>query len=359
MKILVLANFDIGLYQFRRELLAALLEKGHDVTISLPYGDMVEPLKKMGCVFVDTPLERRGMNPVKDCSLLWRYFKLLRKEKPDLVITYTIKPNVYGGMLCRALKIPYATNITGLGTAFQGQGALRKLVTVLYRTALKKAKVVFFENSANRDLLVGERIVNEKQCCLLPGAGVNLERYSVADYPDGEVKFLFMGRVMKEKGVGELFAAMHRLHSEGASCSLDVLGDYEENLSEVMEQGAQAGWLRYHGYQEDVRPFIESAHCFVLPSYHEGMANTNLECASMGRPVITSDIPGCREAVADWKTGFLCKPMDTESLYEAMKRFLALTQEQRRIMGSAGRRRMEEIFDKRRVVEMTLAALER
>lgn len=357
MKILVLANFDVGLYQFRRELLAALLEQGHEVTVALPYGGLVEPLKEMGCRFVDTPLERRGMNPAKDLALLRRYRRLLKEQKPDLVITYTIKPNVYGGIACRMARVAYAANITGLGTAFQGQGMLRKLVTVLYRTALKKAKVVFFENSANRDVLVDENIVDAAQCCLLPGAGVNLARYPVADYPDGDVRFLFMGRVMKEKGVGELLEAMERLRSEGERCTLDMLGEFEEDFSGRLDEAVRCGWLRYHGYQEDVRPFIENAHCFVLPSYHEGMANTNLECASMARPLITSNIPGCREAVADGESGFLCKPMDADSLYTAMKRFLALDYGRRREMGLAGRKRMEEIFDKRRVVEMTVAAL--
>lgn len=355
-KYLILANSGIGLYLFRGDLIQKLGEQA-DVVVSVPVEDRQQQLQALGCRVEDIAIDRRGIDPVRDCALLWRYFKLLRREKPDTVITYTIKPNIYGGMLCRLLKIPYAANITGLGTAFQGQGLLRKVVTVLYRTALKKAQVVFFENSANRDVLVGEKIVAAAQCYLLPGAGVNLERYPVADYPGGEVRFLFMGRVMKEKGVGELFEAMERLRSEGASCSLDVLGYTEEDFAAAITEGEKAGWLRYHGYQADVRPFIQNAHCFVLPSYHEGMANTNLECASMARPVITSDIPGCREAVADGESGFLCKPKDADSLYEAMKRFLALEQSQRREMGLAGRKRMEEIFDKRRVVEMTVEAL--
>lgn len=358
MKVFVLANFDVGLYQFRRELLAKLLEKGHEVTVCLPYGPLVEPLKDMGCRFIDTPLDRRGINPVKDLGLLWRYFRLLGKEKPELVVTYTIKPNIYGSTVCRMKKIPYAANITGLGTAFQGKGLLRSLVTFLYKTALKKARVVFFENSHNRQTLLEEKIVREAQCRLLPGAGVNLEAYPLSAYPGGQTRFLFMGRVMEEKGVGELFAAIERLWEEGEACTLDVLGDYEEDLSAAIEKGQRAGWLRYHGYQTDVRPFIERAHCFVLPSWHEGMANTNLECASMGRPVITSDIPGCREAVEDGVTGFLCQSKNADGLYAAMKGFLALDAGQRAAMGLAGRRRMEEIFDKNTVVAMTVAALE-
>ena len=358
MKIMILANFDVGLYQFRWELIEALL-KDHRVVLSLPDGDLVRPLEALGCRFLDTPVDRRGINPMTDLKLFWQYRKLLRQERPDLVITYTIKPNIYGGMACRLLKIPYAANITGLGTAFQKQGLLRKLVTRLYKTALKKAKVVFFENSANMELLQSEKIVRPDQCHLLSGAGVNLEHYAYAPYPvDGPVRFLFVGRVMKEKGVKELFAAMERLHGEGYDCCLDVLGGYEEHYEERIRGCEAQGWLRYHGYVTDVRPYIERAHCFVLPSYHEGMANTNLECAAMARPLITSDIPGCREAVIEGESGLLCRPKDADSLYEAMKRFLSLPPETRAQMGRAGRAHMEAVFDKKKVVADTISALD-
>lgn len=357
MKILILANFDVGLYQFRRELIEKLLEE-HQVLLSLPDGDLVRPLEAMGCRFFDTPMDRRGINPATDMKLFMRYRKLLRREKPDLVITYTIKPNVYGGMVCRLLRIPYAVNITGLGTAFQSQGMLRKLVTFLYRTALKKAKVVFFENSGNRQVFLDENIVAEEKTCLLSGAGVNLEHYAYVPYPEaGTTRFLFVGRVMKEKGIEELFAAMERLRSEGADCCLDVLGGYEENYAETIRRCEEQGWLHYHGYVTDVRPYIERAHCFVLPSYHEGMANTNLECAAMGRPVITSNIPGCKEAVQEGVSGLLCEPKDSDSLYEAMKRFLNLPPETQAQMGRAGRAHMEAVFDKKKVVMETVKAL--
>ena len=357
MKILVLTNFDVGLYQFRRELLTRLV-KQHEVHISLPTGELVPLMQKMGCRFWETPVDRRGINPVTDGKLLLRYMKLLRQVKPDLVITYTIKPNVYGGMACRLLGIPYAANITGLGTAFQKEGALRQLVTVLYRTALKKAKVVFFENAANRDTLVGEKIVAAEKCRVLMGAGVNLVHYAPAAYPtEGNVRFLFIGRVMREKGVEELFSAMKQLRGEGYDCVLDVVGDFEEDYESAIRAHEAAGWLCYHGYKTDVRPFIAQSHCFVLPSYHEGMANTNLECAAMARPLITSDIPGCREAVEEGVSGLLCVVQDADSLYTEMKRFLMLTAEERAAMGRAGRRRMEEIFDKEKVVDATVEGL--
>lgn len=178
MKVLIAANNDVGLYRFRKELIKKLLEE-HQVMISLPYGELVEPLKEAGCLFIDTFVDRRGLNPFKDLSLFIRYQKILKTHKPDLVITYTIKPNIYGALACRMKKIPYAVNITGLGTAFQKKGLLRSFVTLLYRSSLKKSKVVFFENDGNRQLFIDERIVPKAKTVLLNGAGVNLEHFAM------------------------------------------------------------------------------------------------------------------------------------------------------------------------------------
>ena len=354
MKILIFANNDVGLYQFRRELIQKLLED-HGVVISLPYGDLVEPLKAMGCGFIDTPIDRRGINPLEDSKLYRQYKKTMKDVSPDLVITYTIKPNIYGGYACRKLGIPYCVNITGLGTTFQVGGLLKKTVVFLYKKALKKAKTVFFENVENRSVFVDEGIVSEEKTCVLNGAGVNLDHYQVTDYPDGKTtRFLFVGRVMKEKGVNELFEAMKRLISEGFDVHLDMLGIYEEDFKPLIDQYEREGWLTYHGYQVDVRPFIAGSHCFVLPSWHEGMANTNLECAASGRPVITSNIHGCLEAVEDGASGFLCEKQNVHSLYSAMKKLIELPAEERKRFGLRGRALMEKEFDKNRIVEKTI-----
>lgn len=356
-KILILANNSGGLYDFRCDLIHALMQKG-EVSASTPFDSRMDELRSMGLRLIETPLDRRGINPVKDLKLMFNYLRLLRREKPDMVITYTIKPNIYGGAMCRLLGKKYAVNITGLGTVFERGGMLRRVVTMMYRFALKKAKVVFFENSGNLDLLVSEKIIRREQACLLSGAGVNLDRFSVQAYPaNDEVKFLFIGRIMAEKGVNELFSAMQKLHNEGVNCSLDALGYFDEDYSEKIRAFEAEGWLRYHGFQSDVRPFIADCDCFVLPSWHEGMANTNLECAATGRPLITSNIPGCKEAVLEGESGFLCESKNAESLYAAMKKLCACSREEREKMGLAGRRHMEAVFDKKVVVANTVKAL--
>lgn len=357
MKILILANNDVGLYQFRKELIEELIKK-HTVVISLPDGKLIKPLQDIGCKFIDTYVDRRGINPVKDLKLFLKYQKILNQEKPDLVVTYTIKPNVYGGFACRLKRIPYAVNITGLGTAFEGTGPLKKIVTFMNKIGCKKAKVVFFENEENRQVFIKEKIVKDEQTYRLNGAGVNLEKYQPEPYPESDtIRFLFMGRIMAEKGIDELFEAMKKLVGAGINCELDLLGYYEENYKEKIEQYEAEGWLHYYGYQEDVRPFIKTCHCFVLPSWHEGMANTNLECAASGRPVITSKIHGCLEAVVDGKTGFLAERKDANDLYRVMKKFTELPYEDRKNMGLAGRKHMEKVFDKKIVVADTMEQL--
>lgn len=359
MRILIIANNDVGLYQFRRDLIKELI-KNNEVHIALPYGEKVEDLVQMGCKFIDTPLERRGMNPLKDIALFKLYKKVLQDVLPNLVITYTIKPNIYGGLACKQAAVPYAVNITGLGTAFQKDGLLKSFVVSLYKKALKKAKVVLFENEGNRQVFLENHIITEDRTHVLHGAGVNTDLYSLVPYPNhtDEVKFLFVGRVMKEKGVEELFQAMQMLLKDGISCHLDVVGWFEEDYTDALNQYQAEGWLTNYGFQNDVKPFIEACDCFVLPSWHEGMANTNLESASSGRPVITTNIHGCMESVEDGVTGFLIEKQNAASLYEGMKKFLALSLDERRAMGLAGRERMVEIFDKKKVVADTIKAMD-
>lgn len=354
-RILILANFDVGLYKFRKELIQELLNQGNEVYISLPDGELVRNLERMGCKFVNTAVDRRGINPKTDAKLMLFYCKLIKRLHPDMVITYTIKPNIYGGLMCRMLRVPYVVNITGLGTAFQSESAVKKLVTFLYKIALKKAKVVFFENVGNKRLMIDMSIVSEKQSCVLNGAGVNLEEYPYCEYPeDGEIRFLFIGRIMKEKGIDELLEVAEKIKKEYLNVFFDIVGPMEDNYKEKIACFVKRGIVEYKGYQKDVRPFIKRCHCFVLPSYHEGMANTNLECASSGRPIITSNIYGCKEAVINNETGFLCEAKSERDLYQTIQKFIEIPFDEKKEMGIKGRGYMEKCFDKRKIVKRVI-----
>lgn len=362
MKILIICNCTTGLETFRGMLIQELINKGNDVSTAVPWSDEEKELRaekrleKLDCNLKHISIDRRGMNPIRDINLFLQIVRLIKALKPDLVITYTIKPNIYGGFASRLLNVKYVVNVTGLGTAFQKKGMLRNIVEYMYKFALKKAKVVFFENTENRDTFVDNGIIQEKKAHVLPGAGVDLEHYHYLEYPkDNEkTRFLFIGRVMREKGVDELFAAMSKLNKEGYDCELDVLGEMEENYADILAQYEREGWLHYRGYQEDIRPYVKKCHCFVLPSWHEGMANTNLECAACGRPIITSDIHGCKEAIVDKKTGFGVNKKDLDDLYRVMLEFINLSNSERCIMGKEGRKYMEIHFDKKKVVKNTI-----
>lgn len=357
MKVLVIANYDLGLYKFRKELIETLLKEGHKVIIALPYGKFVDPLVEMGCQFVEVKMERRGMNPMKDLGIILHYYKLLKQIKPDKVITYTIKPNIYGGLISRWCNVPYYVNITGLGTAFQAEGFVKRMIIFLYKGALKGARAVFFENGENRATFLKHNIISSEQAIGLRGAGVNLEEYPymLMDFDD-QLSFLFIGRIMKEKGVEEFFDVARRIKKEYPYVNFEMLGPFEENYKERIEALEGEGIIKYYGYQSDVKPFIKSSHCFVLPSYHEGMANTLLEAAAMGRPLITSDIPGCREAVD--RNGYTVKVQDEEDLYNKIRSYIELDDELKIEMGIQSRRHMEEKFDRKKIVAKTLECIE-
>ncbi len=353
--ILILSNSDSGLYDFRKEVLAELLSRGYRVLVSVPNTGYEGRIKALGCTLIPTSFERRGMNPWKDLKLLLFYRSLLRKYRPKAVLTYTIKPNIYGALAARMARIPCLANITGLGTTLEHGGPLQRLILLMYRIALKKAKCVFFQNEGNRDFLAGKGCIAGR-ARVIPGSGVNLQEHCAEEYPQMEEKTAFVSimRLMKDKGIDELLYAAERIHARHPGTVFQLLGAYEEESRAHYEPLVQRliglGCLEYYGYRDDVPAFLKGCQAVVHPSYHEGMSNVLLEAAASARPVLASAVPGCLDTFQDGIGGIAFPPRDGDGLVEALERFLALPWEERRRMGQAGRRFVEERFDRKLVV---------
>lgn len=355
-KIVILTNHSYMLWRFRRELIEELA-KDHEIVLGMPFVGHEQDFMALDIRCKNIRVDRRGINPVTDSALIRTYYQFLKQERPDLVITYSIKPNIYAGLCCRRLHIPLCANVQGLGTAFQ-KPRLAKLVTILYRAAFRSVKTVCFENAANAQEFIDRRIIPQEKTTVLHGAGIDLQAYSYQAYPENEIfHFLYLGRIMKEKGIDELLYACERLQREGHSFVLDLVGFFEDTYKEQVERLAEQNIVAFHGFQQEPRPFYNTCDCVVLPSYHEGMSNVLLEAAATGRPIITSDIPGCREAVLNGRNGILVPKCDAQALYQAMKQMLSANREKRQAMGFVGRRWMEQQFSKECVVRETKAAL--
>lgn len=357
-KILILANNDVGLYKFRKELIEELV-KTNEVYISLPNGRLVPKLIELGCKFIDTPVNRRGTNPLTDLLLLMNYRRTIKNMKPDLVLTYTIKPNVYGGLASRMSGIPYLVNITGLGTAVESSGLLQKVTIFLYKMSLKKAKCVFFQNKENKVFLNKKIAINKQR--LIPGSGVNLEHYSLLEYPRGDkMQFLFISRVMKEKGIDQYLEAAKYIKEKYPNTEFHILGfcedAYEKKLNKMQDQGI----IQYHGMQSDVREFHKISHCTIHPTYYpEGMSNVLLESAACGRPIITTNRAGCREIVDNGINGYLVEQQNSQDLIDKIEKFIKLDYEEKKEMGLNGRRKVVKEFDRGIVIKSYLKEIER
>lgn len=358
--IVVLSNHHAWTYNLRAEILERLIKEGYRVIVVVGYGKKVEDLKKMGCEFIDIPFDKRGKNPFHDFGLFIRYFKLLKKIEPDVVLSYTIKPNLYGALACRILRIPCIANITGLGTAVEYPGVLQKVLLSLYKISFKNIYQVFFQNTTNRDFLVKHKIVSDNYE-LLPGSGVNVTKFSPIKYPsDGTTDFIFISRVMKEKGTDEYLDAAIYLTKKYPNVKFHICGicddEYEERINELHKQGI----INYHGMVDDVRAYLSITHCTVLPTYYpEGMSNVLLESSAAARPIITTNRPGCREIVDDGINGFIVKEKDSLDLIEKMIKFIELPYEKKVSMGQAGRCKIVKQFNRQIVVDKYLTAINR
>ena len=359
-KILVLVNRDFVLYNFRLELVQRLLEDGEDVYICLPDGPKVTIMKEMGCKHIPISIDGRGTNPLKDAKLLRSYYKIFKEVKPDVILTYTTKVCIYAGIVAGWMKIPCLMNVSGLGTAIEQEGPLQPIMLALYRAAAKHARCVFFQNTENQEFFKKHKLYKGNQV-LIPGSGVNLTRWSVKEYPNDTngVEFLFMARIIKEKGIEEYVKMAEVIKQEYPTAVFHVLGSCDGNYQEYLDKYVSTGTIVYHGEVQDTAPYIEKAHCTIHPSYYpEGISNVLLESAASGRPVITTDRSGCRETLEDGVTGYMIQQKNTEELIKAVRKFMQLDNDTRKQMGLAGRRKVEAEFDRNIVVDAYIKEVE-
>lgn len=359
MRVLIVANADIGLYKFRKELLEELV-KDNEVYIALPKGEFYNELVKIGCKYIVTELDRRGINPVKELRNIFLYKNILRKINPDIVFTYTIKPNVYAGMACASLNIPYVANITGLGTAVERPGLMQYITINLYKYGLRKAQKVFFQNSENRDFMLKHGVI-KGEYDLLPGSGVNLSSYTVSEYPNGDtVDFVFVSRIMKEKGIEQYLDAAREIRKIHPETRFHICGFCEEAYEEELKKLNDNGTIIYHGLVKDMSSVYKQMSCTIHPTYYpEGISNVLLESAASGRPIITTNRAGCREVVDDGISGFVVEEKNSQDLIEKIEKFIKLSVDEKRKMGIAGRRKVEKDFNRQIVIDKYLTEMRR
>ncbi|MDH5366047.1 MAG: glycosyltransferase family 4 protein [Cyclobacteriaceae bacterium] len=360
MRVAIVLNTSWNIYNFRYNLVNRLLEKGYEVYAIAPHDDYSKKLEKMGCKYVPLSMDSRGVNPVKDFALVVELFNIYRKVKPDVVLHYTIKPNIYGTLAASILGVPVVNNVCGLGTAFLKKNLLSLVAKLMYKISFWYPKKIFFQNDDDLELFVDNKIVSKNSSDILPGSGVDLKKFSPSQYNSmNKLTFLLISRLIIDKGIYEYIEAIKRLRLEGIDANFQILGSKDPEhrrgipILEI-DQWIKEGIVEYLGTVEDVRPFINEADCIVLPSYREGTPRTLLEAASSTRPIITTNVPGCNNVVVDGYNGFLCKEKDASDLAEKIKLFIQLSQEERVEMGVKGRRHVEENYDENLVIDKYL-----
>lgn len=362
--IALLTNNDDDIYCFRKELIEGIIDAGYEMLISCPNGEKFELMKHIEYRYDDPVIDRRGTNIVADAKLFIHYLKLFIKNKPSVVLTYTAKPNVYAGLAAYLLRIPVISNVTGFGSVLNEGGFKQKLIMSLFKFAFRRSACVMFQNSTNMKLAEESGMVKGEHK-LIPGSGVNTDRYPLQPYPDGgngkggkKIVFNYIGRILHDKGVDDYIEAAKRIKAEYPDTEFNMLGfieptemHYKDILAELEEKDI----VKYRGSQKDIKPFVTASHATIHPStYGEGMSNVLLESASSGRPIISTDNPGCQETFIDGETGFIYHGGDVDALCNQIRKFLAMPNDERKIMGEKGREYIKANFSRKIVIEAYL-----
>ncbi len=365
MRIAVVSNTAWYLFNFRFNLMSALQSAGHTVVAVAPIDAYSGQLRAAGFVFEDVRISGSGTNPFRECKSVVAFWRLLHRQRIDLVVSFTPKGNLYSALACIARKVPFVPGVSGLGRAFIRRSLVTVVALILYRFTFRRAFSVFFENLDDKHLFERYGLVRSDNAIHVPGAGIDLVRFSPMTRPTPPVEppvFLLVARILWDKGVGEFVVAARRVRSLHPQARFQLLGFLDDaNPSaiprEQVNEWVAEGIVEYLGQTDDVRPYLSRSDCVVLPSYREGLPRTLLEAAAMGRPVITTDVPGCRDTVIEGETGYLCRPADAADLSEKLLRYCALTPEQRQAMGQRGREFVENNFDERLVISQYLKTI--
>lgn len=362
--VVISINAAWNIVNFRRGLIAALQANGFHVVALAPSDPYVSRFAELGVEYHEIKMDQQGVSPLRDLQLLFRYRQALGRIRPDVFLGYTAKPNIYGSLAAQLLGIPVINNVSGLGTAFIKQGLLTRIVSTLYRAAFSRSATVFFQNAEDRDLFVGKKLVRAAKAGLLPGSGINLDEFRPAPAPSSGDRFVFLlvARLVWDKGVGEYVEAARLVRAVEPGARFQLLGFLDVANRTAVPRSAVEAWVAeglidYLGHADDVRPVMSRADCIVLPSYREGLPRVLLEGAALGKPLIATDVPGCRQVVEDGRNGWLCTVRDSGSLADAMLRMLRLSPGERQDMAAAGRRKIEAEYDERIAVERYLAAI--
>ncbi|NOE84977.1 glycosyltransferase family 4 protein [Vibrio cholerae] len=366
MKLIMVANTAWSVFNFRHTLIKDLLSSGVELYVIAPEDKFSAKLVDMGCQVLDLPMQAKGVNPIADLALMLRLLRHYREIKPDFIIHYTIKPNIYGSLAAKLAGIPSLAITTGLGYTFVNQNVVSQVAQQLYKFAFRYPKEVWFLNEDDRSVFLEHHLIEPDKAVLLHGEGVNLNHFVPSDKPqsDENIRFLLIARMLRDKGVCEFVEAARQIRQRYPNAIFQLLGDCSVLNPSVIGREEIALWekegiVEYLGTTDDVRPIIAQADCLVLPSYREGIPRTMIESAAMAKPLIVSDAPGCRDVVLDGQTGYLCEVKNAKALAQRCEQFLTLSDSEKQAMGNAGRSFMEAKFDENLVIKQYFETLKK
>lgn len=356
MKVAIVLNTSWNIYNFRLNFVRALLAKGYDVHTVAPHDNYTHYLEELGCTHHNVKMDSRGANPIKDLALMFELWGIYRKVKPDIILHYTIKPNVYGTLAASLLRIPTINNVCGLGTVFLKNNLVSAFAMMLYKVAFRFPRKVFFQNPDDLALFLNKNLIPAKSADLIPGSGIDLSHFTPTEFKRNDTfTFLLISRLITDKGIMEYVEAVRKLKSKGVAARFQILGAKDPEHARgiklsVIDEWIKTGTIEYLGTSDDVRNFINKADCVVLPSYREGTPRTLLEAAGSSKPIVATDVPGCHHVVEDNYNGLLCKLKSADDLALKMEQMLALDNTTLKKFGENGRKKIEFEFDEKIVI---------